>query len=65
MVKGPSDSPAGTQRDRRVDQRARLRNLRANLILAQRYWRQANAATRHVGLNGMVGYEVLGKDFLG
>ena len=31
----------------------------------QRYWRDANAAARHAGLNAMVGYEVLGKALLG
>ena len=31
----------------------------------QRYWRDANTAARHAGLNAAVGYEVLGKALLG
>jgi alkylation response protein AidB-like acyl-CoA dehydrogenase len=31
----------------------------------QRYWRDANTAARHAGLNAMVGYEVFGKELLG
>ena len=31
----------------------------------QQYWRDANTAARHAGLNSMVGYEILGKDLLG
>jgi 3-hydroxy-9,10-secoandrosta-1,3,5(10)-triene-9,17-dione monooxygenase len=31
----------------------------------QRYWRDANIAARHAGLNAMLGYEVLGKSLLG
>lgn len=31
----------------------------------QRYWRDANTAARHAGLNAVVGYEVLGKVLLG
>ncbi|MET0700201.1 MAG: hypothetical protein ABWY93_11080 [Mycobacterium sp.] len=31
----------------------------------QRYWRDANTAARHAGLNAMVGFEVLGKALLG
>jgi 3-hydroxy-9,10-secoandrosta-1,3,5(10)-triene-9,17-dione monooxygenase len=31
----------------------------------QRYWRDANTAARHAGLNPMIGYEVLGKALLG
>jgi alkylation response protein AidB-like acyl-CoA dehydrogenase len=31
----------------------------------QQFWRDANTAARHAGLNSFVGYEVLGKDLLG
>jgi 3-hydroxy-9,10-secoandrosta-1,3,5(10)-triene-9,17-dione monooxygenase len=31
----------------------------------QRFWRDANTAARHAGLNSMIGYEVLGKSLLG
>jgi alkylation response protein AidB-like acyl-CoA dehydrogenase len=31
----------------------------------QQYWRDANTAARHAGLNAAVGYEILGKDLLG
>ena len=31
----------------------------------RRYWRDANIAARHAGLNAAVGYEVLGKALLG
>jgi 3-hydroxy-9,10-secoandrosta-1,3,5(10)-triene-9,17-dione monooxygenase len=31
----------------------------------QQYWRDANTAARHAGLNSVVGYEILGKDLLG
>jgi alkylation response protein AidB-like acyl-CoA dehydrogenase len=31
----------------------------------QRYWRDANTAARHAGLNAAVGYEVFGKALLG
>ena len=31
----------------------------------QQYWRDANTAARHAGLNAMVGYEVFGKALLG
>jgi alkylation response protein AidB-like acyl-CoA dehydrogenase len=31
----------------------------------QRYWRDANTAARHAGLNAAIGYEVLGKALLG
>lgn len=37
----------------------------AESSLLQRYWRDANTAARHAGLNAMVGYEVLGKELLG
>jgi len=30
-----------------------------------RYWRDANTAARHAGLNALVGYEILGKALLG
>jgi alkylation response protein AidB-like acyl-CoA dehydrogenase len=31
----------------------------------QQYWRDANTAARHAGLNAVVGYEVFGKSLLG
>jgi alkylation response protein AidB-like acyl-CoA dehydrogenase len=31
----------------------------------QRYWRDANTAARHAGLNATVGYETYGKSLLG
>ncbi|MFE4832657.1 acyl-CoA dehydrogenase family protein [Streptomyces sp. NPDC056672] len=31
----------------------------------QQYWRDANTAARHAGLNAVIGYEVLGKALLG
>jgi alkylation response protein AidB-like acyl-CoA dehydrogenase len=31
----------------------------------QQYWRDANTAARHAGLNSMVGYEIFGKALLG
>ena len=37
----------------------------AETSLLQRYWRDANTAGRHAGLNAMVGYEVWGKELLG
>ena len=33
--------------------------------LMQRYWRDANIAARHAGLNAVVGYEILGRALLG
>lgn len=37
----------------------------AESSLLQQYWRDANTAARHAGLNSMVGYEIFGKDLLG
>ncbi|WP_445168297.1 oxidoreductase [Mycolicibacterium sp. Dal123E01] len=37
----------------------------AETNLLQRYWRDANTAARHAGLDAMVGYEVYGKELLG
>lgn len=37
----------------------------AETSLMQQYWRDANTAARHAGLNSMVGYEVFGKALLG
>jgi 3-hydroxy-9,10-secoandrosta-1,3,5(10)-triene-9,17-dione monooxygenase len=31
----------------------------------QQYWRDANTAARHAGLNPVVGYEIFGKALLG
>ncbi len=31
----------------------------------QRYWRDANTAARHAGIQATVGYEVYGKSMLG
>jgi alkylation response protein AidB-like acyl-CoA dehydrogenase len=31
----------------------------------QQYWRDANIAARHPGLNAMIGYEIYGKALLG
>jgi 3-hydroxy-9,10-secoandrosta-1,3,5(10)-triene-9,17-dione monooxygenase len=31
----------------------------------QRYWRDANIAARHAGLNTLVGYEIFGRALLG
>ena len=38
---------------------------RLTLSLMQQYWRDANTAARHAGLNAVVGYEILGKELLG
>lgn len=37
----------------------------AETSLMQQYWRDANTAARHAGLNAVVGYEVFGKELLG
>ena len=37
----------------------------AETSLMQQYWRDANTAARHAGLNAVVGYEVFGKALLG
>jgi 3-hydroxy-9,10-secoandrosta-1,3,5(10)-triene-9,17-dione monooxygenase len=37
----------------------------AETSLMQQYWRDANTAARHAGLNAYVGYEVFGKALLG
>jgi 3-hydroxy-9,10-secoandrosta-1,3,5(10)-triene-9,17-dione monooxygenase len=37
----------------------------AETSLMQQYWRDANTAARHAGLNAAVGYEVFGKALLG
>jgi 3-hydroxy-9,10-secoandrosta-1,3,5(10)-triene-9,17-dione monooxygenase len=31
----------------------------------QQYWRDANTAARHGGLNAVIGYEIYGKALLG
>ena len=37
----------------------------AETSLMQQYWRDANTAARHAGLNAVVGYEIFGKELLG
>jgi 3-hydroxy-9,10-secoandrosta-1,3,5(10)-triene-9,17-dione monooxygenase len=37
----------------------------AETSLMQQYWRDANTAARHAGLNAYIGYEVFGKALLG
>ena len=37
----------------------------AETSLMQQYWREANTAARHAGLNAVVGYEIFGKELLG
>ena len=37
----------------------------AETSLMHQYWRDANTAARHAGLNAVVGYEVFGKELLG